>query len=169
MDQSAEDTLFIWHEVVIECETIITYYGSLDDANKYFDSRLQSDAWTSANFADRRKALIMATRAIDRLNFSGKKSYEEQKHQFPRGKDVNVPSEIKIATYEEAIKLLDGVDPEMEQANLSAVSQGISTVRATYDRAVIPENVKAGIVSYQAWNCLLPFLRDPDELTLSRV
>lgn len=145
------------------------YYGSLTDANIYFDARLNSDAWEDASASDKEKALTMATRAIDRLNFVDAKTVSTQKLQFPRGTATTVPDAIKIATYEEALLLLDGHDQVKEQKNVSVVSHSFSSVRTTYDRTFVADHIAAGIISSIAWAYLQPFLRDPHELILSRV
>lgn len=145
------------------------YYGTLTNAAEYFASRLNSSAWDDATEVDRLKALKTATRAIDLLNFAGDKAEDDQYLQFPRGSDTVVPPDIVIACYEEALKLLDGADPDTEIANLGTISQGFSSVRKTYDRTVAVEHVRAGIVSPLAWSRLRPFLRDPNEIKISRV
>ena len=51
-----------------------TYYGTINEANDYFGSRLHSSAWTNAVQADQPKALLAATRIIDKLNYKGHKA-----------------------------------------------------------------------------------------------
>ena len=51
-----------------------TYYGSVDEANTYFGSRLHADAWTNALASDYPKALLQATQIIDTLNYKGHKN-----------------------------------------------------------------------------------------------
>ncbi len=53
-------------------------------ADAYFQDYLGADAWTVATAPDRDKALIAATRRIDRLPLVGKKKDEAQVLQFPR-------------------------------------------------------------------------------------
>lgn len=50
------------------------HYGTLADAQDYFDNRLHEYAWSNANPLNRPKALIYATRIIDSLNFKGNKA-----------------------------------------------------------------------------------------------
>lgn len=50
------------------------YYGTLQEAQDYFDMRLHEIAWSMANVADRPKALWAATQIIDTLNFKGFKA-----------------------------------------------------------------------------------------------
>ena len=167
--EATSNSLLLVQTVVFECETLITYYGTIDDANKYFDGRLHSNSWDDATESDKRKALIMATRAIDRLNFVGSKYSATQTHEFLRDTETHVPAAIKVATYEEALSLLDGIEIEAEKRRLSAISQGFSSVRTTYDRTYVPDHINSGITSYTAWMHLVPYLRDPNEISLSRV
>lgn len=51
----------------------MAYYGTVSDANDYFDNRLHSESWSDASVADRGKALTEATRIIDSLNYKGVK------------------------------------------------------------------------------------------------
>ncbi len=51
----------------------MAYYGTLSDANTYFDNRLHSESWSNSDPADRPKALTEATRLIDSLNYRGVK------------------------------------------------------------------------------------------------
>lgn len=168
----------------------LTYYGTVDEANEYFSSRLHEHAWYGSAVADRPKALIAATRLIDSLAFKGYKATvytvldadpdatdEEiraaeaaQVLEFPRGADTEVPEAIRVATYELAHSLLDGKDPEAEIENLGVTSSGYSSVRTTYNRNQTPiEHIVNGIPNAIAWRLIRPFLRDEDALRLARV
>lgn len=164
-------------------------YATINEANDYFATRLYSDAWEMANAMDRTKALEMATRDIDRLNFAGYKHavwllYEGgacpcsnalseaellQANQFPRGEDSEIPEDIKNATFEIALARLDGVDPDQEVQNLSVVSEGFASVRTTYDRDWSLDHIRAGIASAAAWRYLKPFVRSPLDFVIKRV
>lgn len=159
-------------------------YATIADADAYFATRLYTDAWDDTDNTDKDKALMMATRIIDRLNFAGFKSAVQlaidngsdletadssQELQFPRGSDTEIPNDIKLATYEIAFQLLDGFDPEQEARRLGQVSQGYSSVRTTYDRQFIQEYLNAGVPSAVAWNYLKPFLRDRGSVSIKRV
>jgi hypothetical protein len=167
-----------------------SYYGTIQEANEYFENRLHERAWTDAAINDRPKALIAATRIIDTLNFKGNKhtvyvlleadedaepeDIQEQEAaqplEFPRGADTEVPEAIRQACYELAHTLLDGKDPEMELEKLGIISQGYSSVRTTYSRTHIPvEHIVNGVPNAHAWRLLRPFLRDDDAIRLSRV
>jgi hypothetical protein len=171
-----------------------SYYGALADANEYFSLRLHEEAWYNTITNDRPKALIKATQIIDALNFKGFKAtvfaimYDEnydltgvtdneirkaeaaQELEFPRGEDVEIPIQIQIACWEIAHSLLDGVDPDLDIENLGVSSQGYASVRTTYARGQAQvEHLMHGVPSATAWRYLKPFLRDADEIKLSRV
>lgn len=166
------------------------YYGTLSEANSYFENRLHEEAWFESNPTERPKALLRATQTIDVLNYKGNKHtvwelLEEdpdatdaeiraaeaaQILEFPRGIDTVEPSTIDIACYECAYALLDGVDPDAELEQLAVVSQGVASLRTTYNRSQQPiEHLLHGIPSATAWRYIKPFLRDGDKIKLSRV
>lgn len=165
-------------------------YVTRPEAQAYFDDRLHEIAWTRSSIPDRNKSLLAATRIIDRLNFKGYKkpvydllvaspcatreeiasANESQELEFPRDTDTTTPPEIKIACYEIAYALLDGIDPDLELENLGVISQGYASVRTTYSRSHNPvEHLNAGVPSATAWRYLKPFLRDPGGIKLSKV
>jgi hypothetical protein len=146
----------------------IDTYGDIASANDYFLRRLKTDAWDSASDDDKLKALRQATRAIDRLNFTGDKASDTQILQFPRGNDTVVPTDIEYATYEEALQLLSDVDIQSEVDGLNITSNSFASVKTTYDRKIVSEHLMSGIVSYIAWTYLIPYLRDHQELKLIR-
>lgn len=148
---------------------MLTAYISVSAATDYFSQKLNTEAWDNADQADCEKALFMATDAIDRLNFVSQKTDETQEHQFPRNGDTVVPQDIQEACAELAIRLLDGVDPELEFENLTMVSQGYANVRSTYDRTNPPEHIVAGIPSVTAWRKIKPYLRDFRGVAINRV
>lgn len=144
-------------------------YATMSEANAYFATRLHSGRWGATNLTDRTSALIMAARAIDRLNFNGDKTSDVQPNEFPRDGDTVVPVDIKIASYEIAYALLDGVDTEAEISNLNVTSEGYSSVRSTYDRVLAQQHLAAGIPSMAAWRYLVPYFRDTSSIKISRV
>ncbi len=169
-------------------------YGTLSEANNYFDNRLRSVAWRRASKVDKKSAMHEATLIIDRLNFIGIKADVSQVHQFPRGPtpnrfgtqtigippcgcsnsavrdpDTTVPTDIKYACFEIAIKLIQGYDPDREAEILAVNSQSYSNVRTGYDRTFVLDYMSAGIPSFRAWSYLKPYLRDPNEIDLVRV
>lgn len=145
------------------------FYGTINRAVIYFNKRLNTGPWDRANAKDREAALIMATRAIDKLNFAGDKNTDAQVLQFPRGDDTDIPNAINQANYEVALELLDGYDQGQEVQTIGVLSEAYSGVRTTYDASHVVEHIGAGIPSVEAWGLLKPFLRDPSQLRLSRV
>lgn len=150
-------------------------YDTATNADIYFATRLHVLAWTESNLADKNKALTEASARIDRLRFKGNKVDSGQDLAFPRyyGDDPDgtetVPDNIKIACYECAYALLDGVDPELELENLAVSSQGVSSVRNTYARGEVPEHFAAGIPSAFAWRYLKPYIVRGNIVRLCRV
>ena len=146
-----------------------SHYGTLTEADTYFGQRLQTRDWDLATVTDRNKALYMATRAINRLNFAGNKSDADQELEFPREDDTEVPVPIRIACYECAIAFLQGRTLDQDLKDLSLASTSFGGVRDTYFEGYVPEHIRAGIPSAEAWVHLRPFLRDPYHFTISRV
>jgi hypothetical protein len=90
--------------------------------------------------------------------------------EFPRGPDTTVPEPIRIAQYELALSLLDGVDPQMELENLAVTAQGHAEVRTHFERNMVPiEHLINLVPNPLAWSLLKPFLRDDQAVKLSRV
>ena len=145
------------------------FYGTLLRAENYFARRLNTGPWDDALVADRESALVMAARAIDKLNFAGDKAILTQALQFPRGDDTVVPVEIDQAGYEIALSFLDEYDIEQESQTIGVLTEAYSGVRTTYDADYVPEHTIAGIPSIEAWRLLMPFLRDERVLRVSRV
>lgn len=148
---------------------VTSSYIDVSDANSYFLTRLGSDSWFSATTERRNAALVTATRAIDRLNFILDKDEADQTLEFPRTDQTEVPQDILIACCEEAYVRIDGKEPEPEMSGLYVAEDQYANVRQTYDRSIAVDNVKAGILSHVAWTYLVRWLRDPNEIVLSRV
>lgn len=172
----------------------MSQYATLSEANTYFNDRLHAGLWFEQPTEDRDKALVHATRLIDRLAFSGEKNAAHVKREsidkevlsqddidaiiaagatqtleFPRGSDTTVPEDIKIACYEIAFALLDGRDPDKEFEELAKIQDAFSVVKTTYDRSFAQEHLQAGIPSFLAWKYLRPYLSSEDDVILSRV
>jgi len=169
----------------------MSYYGTLAKAETYFDTRLDTESWDEATNINKIKALTMATRAIDRLNFIGEKVDNDQELEFPRNfndaeneainyfeyggyitysedYDMNVmPEDIENACYEIALALLNGKDAELEfeSANLTITQMG--PIQGNFDTNT-PEYILSGIVSYYAWQFLKPYLRDSRTMKVFR-
>lgn len=162
-------------------------YGTLNEANTYFNDRLHADVWFEESSLDRTRALYTAARLLGCLNYRGSKHtvYDldtdataaekraaelAQELEFPRDADTTVPDDIKIAGYEIAFALIDGVDPDLELENLGVVNQSYAGVRTSYNRDQQPiEHLINGIPSATAWRIIRPYLRDSRQIKLRRV
>ena len=144
-------------------------YLTIIEAQTYFNTRLHTLPWDCAIDDEKTKALAMATKIIDRLNYEGEKTDEAQVNQFPRDADIVVPQDIMDATTEIALSLLDGVDPELEFENLAMITQQYGTIKSTYDRSINQDYKMAGVPSMTAWRMLKPYLRDSQGIDLNRV
>lgn len=174
----------------------MTYYGTIADANEYFESRLHSESWNDADPTDRPKALIEATRVIDSLRYKGVKNsvwkvmYDsdgnkliddpptrdaiiaadaEQYLEFPRGEDTEVPKEIKWACYEMALALIEGFEPEDAADRLNIVRQSYAAVKTTYaNDSIAMEYLVYGIPTARIWHWLRPYLSGVNPIRISR-
>ena len=144
-------------------------YITIAEGQAYMDTRLHTRAWECASAAEKTKAIAMATNIIDRLNYLGSKATDVQTNQFPRLDDTNIPQDVKNATAEIALALLDGVEPELEFENLQLRSQAIGSSRSRFDKIPPAPHIVAGIPSVTAWRHLKPYLRDPNELDIFRI
>lgn len=141
-------------------------YVTPAEAQNYFDGRLHTDNWDTAEATDRLKSIRMATRLIDRLNFQGEMTDPMQENQFPRGGDETVPQAIKDATCELALALLGtSVDDAITQNNI--IHERYASVQTSYKNDP-QEGLMNGIISQTAWMLLKPFLRDPREIEIVR-
>jgi hypothetical protein len=91
-------------------------YVELEEANAYFEDRLNTAEWDAATNETREKALITATRRIDEEQFFGYKASITQALKWPRynvtDEDGNllpsdsIPEQVKQAVFVTALELL---------------------------------------------------------------
>lgn len=154
-------------------------YLTVEQAEDYFASRLNSEAWDEASESDKSKALLAATRRIDGLNFAGLRTADmlcrgdqvapsnpDQPLEFPRNGATTIPQEVYQACCEIAFNLLDGVDPELEMQNINTTQHGFASLQETYNPNIVNLAFRHGIPSVTAWNLLLPYLNDPFSITI---
>lgn len=144
------------------------YYGTIALADSYFQYKLNTDDWDNATDIQKKSALVEASRAIDQLNYIGAMLDEDQGLEFPRDYQDEVPKNVTFAAYEIALKLLNGIDPETERDNLTTTHRGFGQIRVNYDRGFVPSHIVHGIASSAAWNLLLPYMSDPNEVIIRR-
>lgn len=165
-----DDVLGLSDGFVVEATNYKPIYGSVEGANRYFSEQLYGQLWEIQTADVWQKALITATRNIDSLRFAGRKTVAGQPLEYPRNGETEVPQAIQYATYEEALALLKGIEPDTEAANLFVTSRVFGLrVRTDYDVAHSPEHVVAGVASFRAWNLLKPYLNTAREVKIHRV
>jgi hypothetical protein len=171
-------------------------YGTVNEGNAFFDTRLHAFDWDNASVEDRGKALVQATELIDQFDYVGRKYTVQvavdalgdvdldtdenratlraaelaQELEFPRGDSAVIPTEIETATYLIAKALLSGRDPDADLEALSTKATAYGDIRTTYNRdGNHQEHVAHLIPSPQAFNLLRPFLREHHEFDSKRI
>ncbi len=167
--RSVTSNFWIGQNAGVNNMTTLPIYGTVERADNYFALTLEGMRWSDTDRDRKVRALVTATKAIDRLNFAGSKATSDQPLQFPRGTDTLVPVAIEEATYELALALLRGINPDTERDNLYKNSQAYGPVRTDYNRGAVPLHIVHGIPSPTAWNLLLPFLEERRGLEICRV
>lgn len=147
----------------------VTPYVDVAEAQVFFNGRLNTYAWDAASDPDRLKSLKEASSRIDRLRFQGTRLSESQEREFPRDFQTQVPEDVLQACCLISLALLDGVEIEIENKNLSVITQSFQSSRTTYEPSVRRDHFRHGIPSVEAWECLKPYLADVQELEISRV
>lgn len=115
-------------------------YITVEEANEYFQTRYGADIWNTLSLEDKIKALVMATRKLDCLPYIGYKVNPNQQHQFPRYfvdyayaldyfVTAETPQQIKDATAEEALSIVQYVDVNGEDALNGAVNTNMQSLK----------------------------------------
>jgi hypothetical protein len=144
-------------------------YVTVEDADAFFETRIHNEYWLDAETEEKLASLVTATRAIDCLSFISSKTEVSQEREWPRGGVAEIPEGIKIACCEEALSLLEGRDPILEQENLRALSQTYANVKMAFEPRVLAEYIINGITSPIAWRYIQPYLSGKRQITLSKV
>jgi hypothetical protein len=100
-------------------------YVTIAEADTYFETRIDANEFTSASDDLKEEALVTATQLIDNRAWIGIAVSSSQSLAFPRkqatyydprmGQDITIadneiPSQVKIAVYEQALHLLQNED-----------------------------------------------------------
>jgi hypothetical protein len=147
-------------------------YADIAAANAYLANTLGTDGWDSASTLNQNKALVMATRAINRLRYQGFQTEDARTagNQFPRGTDTAVPDAVVGATIEEANALLGDILPDEAFKDLRVKRESMSGVSITYDTSLNDgAHTRAGFTSRTAYNMLKPYLYDRKSMRVDRV
>lgn len=168
-DLSSSSVLYLTQTAAVSNKKTVPFYGSVEDADNYFYAHPKFYLWNDETRENKWRYIAGATRLVERLNYVGDKASDDQPLQFPRYGSTDIPIPIIQAVYEIAMKFVEGFDPDTEARNLSVRRQGYAGSHNDYERSFVPDYMRAGIPSQTAWLLLLPYLRDPNSLTLSRV
>jgi len=147
-----------------------TAYADEVFAEDYFQYRLGTTKWDTANENERRAALQMASDDIDKLPLRGFRRTSTQTRRFPRDFDTTdeINDAVKQATCELALGYLKGVDPHREYELLTRREMVYATIREQRNATLVEPHIVAGIPSLRAFNLLVPFLRDERSARLVR-
>jgi len=100
-------------------------YVTIADADTYFETRIDAAEWDSSNDETKEQALVTATQLIDERHWIGAAVSSSQALAWPRkdaiyydprmGQQITVandevPSQVKIAVYEQALHLVQNED-----------------------------------------------------------
>lgn len=118
-------------------------YVTLTQAKAYFVDAIHGAAWDAANEQQKAQALVTATRILDRVRWVGDRASSSQALQWPRtgATDRNgtailstaVPTEVREATYELALALLESNSLQSGTPAVTQISDGRTSV--TFARA----------------------------------
>ena len=110
---------------------LINSYVTVEEADSYFANTLQFEDWNKFDTSAKEKALITATRQIDRLPFSSRKLELYQNLEFPRVDSAlpftdGIPQAVVYAVCEQAFFLLSGGSKrqELQQQGVKSYSLG---------------------------------------------
>ena len=154
-------------------------YVDMPTAQNYFDNRLYSDAWNNATVDDKTKALIMASKKIDRLPIRGVKANYLQAMEFPRAimtdyrywqymsltLNINyngywyiepaVTDNVKNAVCEEALALLQGIPKRLQLQRQGVKSFNLGGMSENYG-----SGTQLQLISKEAEEFMQPYLGD---------
>lgn len=143
-------------------------YADLDQANDYLSAESGATAWRAETDDDvKRRALVSATRTLDRLAWPGERDDPDQDLAWPRSgtglsgvEDDVVPQQIIDATCVLAMLIVAGTDV----AGMTSTSGGeikrqkAGSVEQEFFRAF---DVEGTPLPTQAWDLIAPLLGGP--------
>lgn len=130
---------------------------TLDEADLYVATVMDPAPWDLSTDDLRTRALTSAQRIIEALNTN---NITDEYGEYVQ--------EIKDAQVEIALKLLDGVDPEIEAYNSSVKSFGFDQLKQTNKSGETPLHIIAGVPSITAFNILRRYMPDITTVRLNR-
>lgn len=121
-------------------------YGTVAEANAYFEIRPGSHEWINADADGQKACLQFAVVLIDRETYFGSKRSASQALEFPRHGDDDengdpfIYTDVKHAQFEQALDLLKGDymrrlrQDEIQEGGIRQVTTGQSQIRSTVSR-----------------------------------
>lgn len=112
-----------------------TVYANQETADAYLEAAQHAATWRASTTTDddKARALVTATRLLDRQRWKGDKTDSSQAHAWPRSNtgvtgvvDNQIPEAVTNACIELALALLDGSDVQSEQTT----EQKLQSIRA---------------------------------------
>jgi len=126
-------------------------YISVEDADDYFAMRVHADGWSKAPTEEKQKALMDATRRLDRIQYMGEKNSMTQALEWPRTgailrdeiiDDDEIPTRILDATCELALAVLtSNINPGVPEGVQSFTVGGVSVALSGPASSTFPPEV----------------------------
>lgn len=105
-------------------------YGLVAEADVYFGGAIHADAWREAEEETKSRALVTASRILDRQDWRGTKTAAGQNLAWPRTgtgidgvTDNTIPAVIVNASFELALSLIEGSDVQTSASTASNVKR----------------------------------------------
>lgn len=126
-------------------------YADLSTADLYLDAALHADNWRAADVDSQARALVTATRVLDRQRWKGEKVVADQPLSFPRTDMAitpepllraadDIPLDIINASIELALALVDGLEVQNNQTTNERIrSMSAGSVSISFSRTVAGE------------------------------
>jgi hypothetical protein len=129
-------------------------YVAVEEAQEYFANRLHSNAWIDASDSDKYRALVTATKTIDRQSLKGRKTDPSQPLAFPRYPDTEIPTTVKEACCEEALALLERGNSQRRKLQ----QEGVQSFSLGNMSEAFTAGAGKGLLSQEAKELLRPWL-----------
>lgn len=140
-------------------------YASLAEAEAFFSDH-QSGTWTDADWDDRERALISATRRLDVLDFLGRRTHQDQALSWPRTglydrdgwgiPEDEIPRDVKYAQFELTRLLLADAayldETGLEEFSSLRIGPISMDLRGRKIPGELPEEVKRFLNIYLAYS-----------------
>jgi hypothetical protein len=114
----------------------VNSYATLDEAELYFENRLDVAAWSTADDDTKEQALVTATSYLDQLSFAGYTTEDTQNLAWPRVGGVNLLSRGRDLVFSSTYTWADISGSASFEAAFKALPYEIQLVKqATFEQA----------------------------------